>query len=81
MSWTIVACPVPGWAQRVYGEPDLAPLWRDLRYIMRLDEPDPVAAWQTSLDELSAQAARLDKAAFTAVRFQGGDTDLVCPAS
>lgn len=79
LSWTIVACPVPGWAARVYGEPDLAPLWRDLGHIMRLDEPDPVAAWETRLDELVAQAARLDKAAFKALRFKGGNTDLLVP--
>jgi len=76
LSWTIAACPVPGWAQRVYGAPDLAPLWNDLRYVMRLDEPDPVAAWQARMDELGAQAARLDEAAFTAVRFRGEGTDL-----
>ena len=77
LSWTVAACPVPGWAQRVYGDPDLAPLWKDLRYVMRLDEADAVAAWQARLDELSAQAARLNEAAFTAVRFRGEDTDLL----
>ena len=79
LSWTIVACPVPGWAERVYGDPDITPLWRDLRHLMRLDEPDPVAAWEARLDELTSQAARLNEAAFTAVRFRGGPTDLLVP--
>ncbi len=65
LSWTVVACPVPGWAQRAYGDPDMGPLWRDLRRVMRLDEPDPLAAWETRLDELATRAARLDAAAFT----------------
>ena len=65
LSWTVVACPVPGWAQRAYGDPDMGPLWRDLRRVMRLDEPDPLAAWETRLDELATRAARLDDAAFT----------------
>ena len=77
MSWTIAACPVPGWAERVYGDADLTPLWRDLRHVMRLDEPDPVAAWEARLDELCSQAARLNEAAFTALRFRGGETDLL----
>jgi aminopeptidase len=72
-----VGCPVPGWAQRVYGDPDLGPLWADLRFALRLDEDDPAAAWQARLDELTAQAARLNEAAFTAVRFRGEGTDLL----
>jgi aminopeptidase len=77
--WNVCSCPSAGWAQRVYGEPDEARLWADLRFVLRLDEPDPVAAWQARRDELTAQAARLNEARFSALRFRGAGTDLYVP--
>jgi aminopeptidase len=79
VNWSLCACPTPAWAQRIYGEPDVARLWRDLLYAVRLDEPDPVAAWSARRDELQARARRLDEAGFVAVRFRGGGTDLHVP--
>lgn len=78
-AWHVCACPTPGWAERVYGEPDVARLWADLGYTLRLDEPDPVAAWKARRDELTAQAARLNEARLSAVRFRGAGTDLHVP--
>ena len=78
-AWNICVCPSAGWAQRVYGEPDEARLWADLRFMLRLDEPDPVVAWQARRDELTAQAARLNEASFSAVTFRGAGTDLYVP--
>jgi aminopeptidase len=80
--WTsgVSACICPGpsseWAARVYGEPDVTRLWTDLHFLLRLDEPDPAAAWAARMDELDAQGAQLDAAQFAAVRFRGGGTDL-----
>lgn len=79
----VSACICPGlsseWAEGVYGSPDVSRLWADLRFLMRLDAPDPVAAWERHMDELDAHAAQLDAAAFAAVRFRGGGTDLRVP--
>ncbi|TCO58347.1 aminopeptidase [Actinocrispum wychmicini] len=74
--WTIVAYPSAAWAQRVFGEPDMPRLWRHLKHFLRLDEPDPAAAWRARLDELAARATRLDELAFDAVHFAGPGTDL-----
>ena len=79
MNWNLCACPTAAWARRIYGEPDVARLWRDLRYAVRLDEPDPQAAWNARRDELLLRAGRLNEAAFVAVRFRGGGTDLFVP--
>jgi aminopeptidase len=79
VNWSLCACPTPAWARRIYGEPDVARLWRDLLYAVRLDEADPVAAWNARRDELLARARRLDEAGFAAVRFRGGGTDLHIP--
>jgi aminopeptidase len=74
--WTAIACATPSWAEQVYGEPDLERLWQALAHACRLDEPDPVAAWQTHIDKLEARAALLNERRFDAVRFRGPGTDL-----
>ena len=79
LNWSLCPCPTAGWARRIYGSPDVERLWADLRVALRLDEPDPVAAWQARREELTARAAGLDRAAFVALRFVGGPTDLRVP--
>ena len=78
LSWTVAACPGSGWAQRVYGDPDLAPLWADLR--------SDAAGRGRRGGGLESAPGRADGAggapqrgAFTAVRFRGEDTDLQVP--
>ncbi|HEY1175364.1 MAG TPA: aminopeptidase, partial [Phytomonospora sp.] len=74
--WTFVAYPGPGWARAVFGEPDTARLWGHLKRFLRLDEPDPVAAWRAHLARLGERAAALNDHAFDAVHFEGPGTDL-----
>ncbi|TDC99864.1 aminopeptidase [Nonomuraea deserti] len=74
--WTIVPYATPEWARAVFGEPDQARLWRHLRRILRLDEPDPRAAWRQRIAELLDRARRLTEMRLDAVRFEGPGTDL-----
>jgi aminopeptidase len=76
-SWTIIACPTAGWAESVFGEPDLERLWTAVERAIRLDEPDPVGAWRDHMARLRLRAAQLDERAFDAVSFRGPGTDLV----
>jgi aminopeptidase len=76
VNWTIVAHPNEGWAQTVYGEPDVERLWQDVAQTVRLDEPDPVAAWEEHLRRLEERARALNEHGFDAVRFRGPGTDL-----
>jgi aminopeptidase len=76
-SWTIIACPTEGWSESVFGERDLERLWNAVETAIRLDEPDPVAAWRDHVARLRLRAAHLDERAFDAVRFRGPGTDLV----
>jgi aminopeptidase len=75
-AWTLVACATSSWAEQVYGEPDLERLWQAIAHVCRLDESDPVAAWQTHIDDLEARSALLNERRFDAVRFRGPGTDL-----
>jgi aminopeptidase len=74
--WTLIACATHDWAKQVYGEPDPERLWQALAHVCRLDEPDPIAAWRTHIDNLVARAALLNERRFDGVRFRGPGTDL-----
>src|SRR3990172_1185666 len=76
LNWTIVAAPNEGWARQVFGEPDLERLWQAVATAVRLDEPDPVAAWRGHVERLGARCAQLNERAFDAIRFRGPGTDL-----
>ena len=79
-NWTIVPGPTPAWARAVY--PDAAPdealdrLWTAVERICRLDEPDPVAAWQDRMAVMNEAARSLTARRFDAIRLHGPGTDL-----
>lgn len=76
LNWTIVSAPNPGWATQVFGEPDVARLWDAVAAATRLDEPDPVAAWERHVEALQARADALNARRFDAIRLSGPGTDL-----
>ena len=76
VQWTIIGYPNEGWARSVFGEPDVERLWDAVMTATRLDEPDPVKAWQEHIARLRERAALLDERRFTAIRFRGPGTDL-----
>ena len=79
-SWTAGPYPNGAWAMQVYpGLPEEAALdrmWDELRHVCRLDEPDPVAAWEERATTLKTIASRLTERRFDAVHFSGPGTDL-----
>jgi aminopeptidase len=76
LRWTIAAAPNPGWAEQIFGEPDVDRLWAAVATAMRLDTPDPVAAWQERGATLAARGTQLDALELTEVRYVGEGTDL-----
>jgi aminopeptidase len=76
INWAIVAYPNEGWAESVFGEPDVERLWDAVASATRLDEPDPVDAWRVHIDKLVERAAILNERAFDHLRFRGPGTDL-----
>ena len=79
-NWTIVPCPTPAWASLVY--PRLEPaaalerLWSEIAHVTRLDEPDPIAAWESRLAELTRVSSALNDLDLDRVHFVGPGTDL-----
>ena len=79
-NWTGSPGPVGYWAELVH--PDLEPaaalakLWEEVVHVLRLDEPDPVAAWRARFDELDRVTRLLNERRFDSLRFHGPGTDL-----
>jgi aminopeptidase len=79
-NWAIVPCPHPAWAELVY--PELTAdgayeqLWEHIWHIMRLDEPDPAAAWDERSESLKRTADALTKHHFGALELEGPGTSL-----
>jgi aminopeptidase len=79
-NWTAVPCPHPEWAKIVF--PDLSEadayerLWQQLWHVLRLDEPDPGAAWDDRTAALKRSASALTERRFDSVELRGPGTEL-----
>ena len=79
-NWSIIPCPSPAWATLVFPDLDpgeaLAKLEGHVVHVLRLDEPDPIAAWRERMDALVAVAGRLGERSFDALHYEAPGTDL-----
>jgi aminopeptidase len=79
-NWTLVPAPTEGWAVVVH--PDLEPadalarLWEQVIHMCRLDEEDPVVAWEARIEELNRVKATLEELHLDSLHFDGPGTDL-----
>jgi aminopeptidase len=79
-NWSIIAAPSAGWAARVF--PDAPPdrridlMWEQIAKLVRLDQPDPVAAWEAHLAALAARRDFLNARRYDVLRYRGPGTDL-----
>jgi aminopeptidase len=79
-NWCIVPCPHVEWAKVVHPElaedDALEKLWQELEHVLRLDEPDPNAAWDERMATLGDSARRLSERRFDALEYRGPGTEL-----
>lgn len=73
MQWCVAAVPTKAWAQKVYPhlspEAAVAELWRQVLRMVRVDQPDPVAAWAKHNDMLKEVADFLMRNKVRTLRF------------
>jgi aminopeptidase len=78
-NWSIVPSPSREWAELVFPDLDAdaaeAELDRHLVHILRLDEPDPIAAWRERAATLETSAGALTSRGFDALHYEGPGTD------
>ena len=80
VKWCVVALPSKPWAKSVF--PDLsedeavAALWESIFKVTRVDQEDPVAAWEAHDKGLSAREQFLNAQKFVKLIYQAPGTDL-----
>lgn len=80
VNWLVIAAAGPDWAVKVF--PDLEPaeaekkLWEAIFSITRVDQPDPVAAWDTHVRELQKRSEYLNNKQYSALHYTAPGTDL-----
>jgi aminopeptidase len=80
INWLVISAAGPAWAARVF--PDLEPaeaekkLWEAIFAITRVDQPDPIAAWEAHVKDLQQRSAYLNAKHYTALHYKAPGTDL-----
>jgi aminopeptidase len=78
--WLVLTVPSDNWAAKVLpgvpGEQRLTRMWQIIFQLCRIDETDPVTAWQAHLSELVARGNLLTSKAYARLHYSGPDTDL-----
>ena len=80
VNWSIISLPIASWAAKIF--PNDAPkeqmskLWDMIFKACRVDLPDPMAAWQHHIEQLSAMADYLNTKRYTALKYLAPGTDL-----
>lgn len=64
VAWTVVSVPTPGWAGKVYPDLDqdqaIESLWEDIFSFVRVNQEDPIKAWQDHIDTMEKRAKILN---------------------
>lgn len=80
VSWTVVAAAGKEWAEKVFpqasGDEAVNLLWEAIFKTVRLDAPDPVAAWEEHHAALHAKAEILNNYRFEKLHYRAPGTDL-----
>jgi aminopeptidase len=75
-NWVVIGVPNEGWAQQMFGEPDVARLWEIVEFCVRLNEDDPVAAWREHVARIGTRARTLNDMHVDSLRYRGPGTNL-----
>lgn len=79
-NWCLIALPVPGWAKKLYPkvstEEAMDLLWEKIFQLCRLDQKDPVKAWDEHIHNLHARGKLLTDKKYSALKYTGPGTDL-----
>ena len=81
VSWCVAAVPSPSWAKKVYPELSetdaVEKLWDSIFKMARVDNEDPIAAWDEHVSRLNSYTEKLNAYHFKTLHFQSAKTDLM----
>lgn len=81
-NWCLIAIPVEGWATKLYpnaksAEEAMDLLWEKIFTLCRLDQKDPMKAWQDHIHNLHTRGQYLTQKKYGALKYKGPDTDFI----
>jgi len=81
VKWCIVAVACPAWAKAAFPElPEeeaMQKLWKNIFLATRIDQDDPIQAWEEHDRELKKHEKFLNEARFDRIHYKGPGTDLM----
>lgn len=81
VSWSIVSIPTKDWAKKVFPKLDdekaLEKLWEAIFNVVRINEEDPIKAWNDHINNLTKKVNYLNKMKFKSLHLTSSETDLV----
>ncbi|MNW24036.1 Aminopeptidase 2 [compost metagenome] len=79
-SWSIVAVPSEAWAEKIFpdlpAEERIHTLWETIFKMVRVDQPEPVTAWQAHMDNLQSKSNILNAKQYHKLHYTAPGTDL-----
>jgi aminopeptidase len=81
INWSVIAVPVKDWASKVF--PNVSPkeqvarLWDAIFRVCRLDQEDPIKAWEDHTFQLKARSEFLNEKRYAALNFTAPGTDII----
>ncbi|RCW77516.1 aminopeptidase [Saliterribacillus persicus] len=78
--WSIISIPTGDWAQKIFPDKEkedaIESLWESIFQIVRVDQEDPVKAWEKHNKQLKVAREILNKKAYKSLQFKSKGTDI-----
>jgi aminopeptidase len=80
LNWLVVSAPVASWAAKVFptlaADAQMSRLWEMIFDVCRVKQPDPIAAWEQHIAQLSARSQYLNRKQYATLHYRAPGTDL-----
>jgi aminopeptidase len=80
MNWCVITAARPKWAKKMFPKLDedkaVAKLWKAIFQMCRVDQDDPIAAWEAHIKNLKTRSKYLTTKAYSAIHYTAPGTDL-----
>lgn len=81
VAWSVVSIPTKAWSKKVFPELSeddaVEKLWQSIFKIVRIDDENPIDAWNHHLENLQNKVDFLNKKRFKKLHYTSTDTDLL----
>jgi aminopeptidase len=80
VAWSVISIPTKAWARKVFSEVSedeaIDKLWESIFKIVRIDNEDPIAAWNEHVNNMQSKVDFLNEKRFKKLHYVSNGTDL-----